>query len=107
MALKTSAAPYLRQARRTGARDWTTSLILLVPAAFSAVYYGARPVILLAAAVLAANGCELLACLLMRRRPTLQDGPATLTGLLIGLLMSPLCPYWLPVLALPAVPTPP
>ncbi len=99
MALKTSAAPYLRQARRTGARDWTTSLILLVPAAFSAVYYGARPVILLAAAVLAANGCELLACLLMRRRPTLQDGSATLTGLLIGLLMSPLCPYWLPVLA--------
>ena len=99
MALKTSAAPYLRQARRTGARDWTPSLILLVPAAFSAVYYGARPVILLAAAVLAANGCELLACLLMRRRPTLQDGSATLTGLLIGLLMSPLCPYWLPVLA--------
>lgn len=99
MALKSTAAPYLRMTEPTGARDWTMALILLAPAAFSAVYYGLRPVLLTITAVVTANLCELLACLVMRRRPTLLDGSASLTGMLIGLLMSPLSPYWLPVLA--------
>lgn len=99
MALKTSEAPYLRAAARTGAHEWFTALMLLFPAVFSAVYYGPRPLLLIGSAILAANVCEWMACLLLRRRPTPQDGSATVIGLLIGLLMSPLSPYWLPVLA--------
>lgn len=99
MALKATAAPHLRQTRRPGTREWTTCLILLPLAAFSGVYYGMRPVCLLLAAVVSANVCELAACLLMRRSSSLFDGSATLTGMLIGLLMSPVSPYWLPVVA--------
>lgn len=74
-------------------------LVLLPLAAFSAVYYGFRPVLLILSGIAAANLCEGVGCLLMRRRLTLSDGSATLTGALIGLLMSPLVPYWLPALA--------
>lgn len=98
MALKATPAPYLRHVERTGSREWTTVLVLLPLSAFSAVYYGFRPVLLLMAGIAAANLCELFACMLMRRRPTLADGSATVTGALVGLLMSPLSPYWLPVL---------
>lgn len=99
MALKMTEPPYLRTTERTGGREWTMALILLFPTVFSGVYYGLRPVLLVAVAIAAANVCELLACLILRRRPTLQDGSATVTGALIGLLMSPLSPYWLPILA--------
>lgn len=99
MALKATPAPYLRNVERTGSRAWTTTLVLLPLTAFSAVYYGFRPVLLILSGIAAANLCEGIGCLLMRRRLTLADGSATVTGALIGLLMSPLSPYWLPALA--------
>ncbi|MGI6264475.1 MAG: RnfABCDGE type electron transport complex subunit D [Acutalibacteraceae bacterium] len=99
MALKLSAAPYGRLTTSAGSRGWMTALLLLPLALFSGVYYGLRPILLLAVGVAAANVCELLACGLLKRCPTLFDGSATVTGLLIGLLMSPLSPYWLPALA--------
>lgn len=99
MAFKMTPAPHLRMTERKGSRCFTTALLLLPLLLFAGVYYGMRPVLLVLIGVATANLCELIACLLMRRRPSLTDGSATLTGMLIGLLMSPLSPYWLPALA--------
>ena len=48
--------------------------------------------------MLSAVICECVGCLLMFRKPTIGDASALSTGALIGALMSPLCPYWMPAL---------
>ena len=64
-------------------------LITLVPLAiFSAVYYGFRPVLLILIGIGTAVVCETLCCLLMRRRPSVLDGTAAVTGGLIGALLA-------------------
>lgn len=75
-------------------------LITMIPlCVFSAVYYGGRPVILVLIGLVSAVLCETVCCLLMRRIPTVLDGTAAVTGCLIGVLMSPTSPYWLPAVA--------
>ena len=75
-------------------------LITMIPlCVFSAVYYGGRPVILVLVGMVSALLCETICCLLMRRKPTIMDGSAAVTGCLIGALMSPISPYWLPAVA--------
>lgn len=99
MAFKTSASPFLRLTERLGSRHFTVILLLFVLLTFSGIYYGSRPVWLTLSGVVTANLCELIACGVMHRRPTVLDGSATATGLMIGMMMSPLSPYWLPALA--------
>ncbi len=99
MAFDTGNAPYWRLSERAGNRHLTILLLLLPLIIFSGIFYGPRPVILVLIAAVSANLCELIACLLMKRRPTLHDGAATVTGLFVGMLMSPLSPYWLPAIA--------
>lgn len=73
-------------------------LIALAPlCVFSAVYYGFRPVLLVLTGLVSAVLFETIGCLMMRRRPTVLDGSAAVTGALIGSLVSPLSPYWLPI----------
>lgn len=49
--------------------------------------------------ILTAVACETLCCLMMKRRPTILDGSAAVIGGLIGALMPPAAPYWLPIIA--------
>ena len=49
--------------------------------------------------MLTAVACETLCCLMMKRRPTILDGCAAVIGGLIGALMPPAAPYWLPIIA--------
>lgn len=96
MTYKLAYAPYIRRTERA-AKLSADVLIALVPLCiFSAVYYGLRPVLLVLSGLLSALICELFACLLMKRVPTVGDGSAAVTGSIIGFLVSPLSPYWLP-----------
>ena len=99
MNLKNAYAPHIRRTERSSLMS-LDMLITLVPLAiFSAVYYGFRPVLLILIGIGTAVVCETLCCLLMRRRPSVLDGTAAVTGGLIGALMSPISPYWLPAAA--------
>lgn len=72
-------------------------LIALVPlCVFSSVYYGMRPILLVLTGIISAVISETLCCLFMRRKPSIVDGTAAVTGALVGALVSPLSPYWLP-----------
>lgn len=74
-------------------------LIAVVPlGVFAWVNYGIRPVILLALSVATALVAEAV-CGLLRRRPlrTVMDGSAAATGLIVGLVMSPMADYWVPM----------
>ncbi|MCL2884107.1 MAG: RnfABCDGE type electron transport complex subunit D [Oscillospiraceae bacterium] len=104
MAVNTSSvssvyAPHIRSAERLSMRSLDVLLVMVPLCIFSFVNYGWRPVLLVLTGIVAAIVCEAGACLLMRRRPTLTDGTAAVTGGIIGLLMSPLSPFWLPVVA--------
>ena len=61
---------------------------------FSAVYYGLRPVLLVLTGLGSAVLCETIGCLIMRRKPTVLDGSAAVTGAIIGFwfLISVLAP---------------
>lgn len=75
-------------------------LIAAVPLGIcSAVNYGLRPVWIILLSMLAAIVSELLCCTFSRRPwRTVLDGSAAVTGAIIGLVMSPMVDYWVPML---------
>ena len=94
-----AAAPHLRRPERSSALSLHVFIAVIPLGVFSFVNYGLRPVLLLLIAVGAAVLCDLFCCMLMRRRPSLADGASAVTGALAGAMLSPLSPYWLPVVA--------
>ncbi len=99
MTLKKEYAPHLRRMERSSYMSLDVLVTFIPLCVFSTVYYGFRPVILVLTGMLTAMVCECLCCALRKRRPTLLDGTAAVTGGLIGLAMSPLTPYWVPAVA--------
>ncbi len=97
MNFKMAHAPHLRCSER-GSQMCADLLIVFAPlCVISAIYYGVRPVLLVLTGLLSAVLFETFGYLLMRRKPKISDGSAAVTGVLIGSLVSPLSPYWLPV----------
>ncbi|HJD24114.1 MAG TPA: RnfABCDGE type electron transport complex subunit D [Firmicutes bacterium] len=97
MTYKTAHAPHLRRTERASMMSFDVLVALMPLCLCSAVYYGARPVILVLAGMLAAVLCETAACLFMKRAPTVADGSAAVTGGIVGMLLPPTAPYWMPV----------
>lgn len=95
---KEQNAPHIRLHGRGESPHLDLFIALLPLAAFSAVYYGWRPVLVVLCGTVSAVLTELLSCLLMHRRPTLQDGNALYIGTAIGALMSPMTAYWVPAI---------
>jgi electron transport complex protein RnfD len=77
---------------------WLVVVSLIPATAWGIVLFGLPAVIVLCASIGAALASEALTSLLFRRF-TLHDGSAFLTGLLIGLLMPPGVPVYVPAIA--------
>lgn len=93
-----SIAPHIRTDARVGKMMIDVLLAAIPLGVFSYVNYGARPLYLLLFSVLAAVVSEMLCCMMRRRSlATALDGSAAVTGLIVGLVMSPMAPYWLPM----------
>ena len=99
MTLDNACAPHIRRTERAAYMSLDVLIAMIPLCIFSAVYYGFRPVLLILVSLVTAVACETLCCLLLRRRPAVLDGTAAVTGCLIGALMSPASPYWLPAVA--------
>lgn len=96
--LKPSVAPHLRGGQRPFYQASGVLLCLAPLVAFSCLYYGIRPLLLVAIGAVSAVLVELLCCVVAHRRPTVTDGTAAVTGALIGTMMSPLTPFWVPIM---------
>lgn len=94
--LKTSVAPHLRRTERPFYQASGVLLCLVPLTAFSCLYYGWRPALLVIIGMVAAVLTELLCSLFRWRRPKLADGTSAVSGALIGSMMSPLSPFWVP-----------
>lgn len=93
-------APHLRTDARTGRMVVDMFIATSVLGIFSAVTYGLRPLFIMVISCLTALGCEAICCLIGRRPLRMVlDGTATITGLMVGLLMSPMVDMWVPMVA--------
>lgn len=99
MTYNTAKAPFLRRSDKLTHMTADVLITLVALCIFSAFYYGFRPVLLVLTGMVTAMLCETVVCLLLRRRPSVADGTAAVTGALIGMMISPLSPYWLPAIA--------
>ena len=96
--LNLSAGPHIRD-------RWTTPFIMmivflsLVPTAvIGVVVHGLHALWIILAAIGAAILTELLFCLVTRRRISIWDGSAAVTGMLLALSLSPSTPIALPII---------
>ena len=96
--LNLSAGPHIRD-------RWTTPFIMmivflsLVPTAvIGVVVHGLHVLWIILAAIGAAILTELLFCLVTRRRISIWDGSAAVTGMLLALSLSPSTPIALPII---------
>ncbi len=97
--MRETRAPWLHAVTRTERYVWDVEIALLALLVFSCFAYGFRPALVVLFSVLSALFCELAGNAVRHQRPTVFDGTAMVTGTMIGLLMSPITPYWVPVLA--------
>lgn len=93
------AAPQLRQIERASYRCWDMLVPLVPLTVYSCVYYGWRPLWVMLCAIASAVVCEVLGFAARMKKAPLSDGTAVVTGGIIGLTMSPIVPYWVPVVA--------
>lgn len=95
--LSHSAAPHLRESHRSFYQSGGALLCMIPLTLFPCLYYGIRPLLIVLCGIVSAMATELLCCVFARRRPTLADGSAAVTGALIGAMMSPIVPFWVPI----------
>ncbi|MDD3455315.1 MULTISPECIES: RnfABCDGE type electron transport complex subunit D [Sphaerochaeta] len=96
--LTVSSSPHLHAKTDTASIMWIVSLAL-APATLWGVYvFGLRSALVLAVAIASSLLCEFLLGK-VSKESTLWDGSAFLTGLLVGLNMSPSVPLFIPFLA--------
>ncbi|MBO5929610.1 MAG: RnfABCDGE type electron transport complex subunit D [Clostridia bacterium] len=96
--LKPSAAPHLRQTQHPFYQSAGVLLCLAAVTGFSCLCFGWRPFLLVLIGMITAVLLELLCCAFLVRRPTILDGSAAVTGALIGAMMSPITPFWVPAI---------
>lgn len=96
--LKSSVAPHLRRIERPFYQAGGVLLCMIPLIGFSCLYYGLRPLLLVLTGMAVAIGVEILCSIFMRRPPCLNDGTSAVTGALIGCMMSPLTPFWVPAM---------
>ena len=92
-----SASPHLRDGLDVKGVMYAV-VIALAPAGVGAVYFfGLRALVILVAASLSAIATEAACQRATRRKITVADGSALVTGILLAFNLPPGVPYWLPV----------
>ena len=96
--MKVSSNPHVR-AKDTTTKIMLTVLISLLPAsAFGIWHFGAKAALILAISVASAVACEFIFAKICKRKNTIGDLSAAVTGLLLALNLPVSVPWWIPVL---------
>jgi electron transport complex protein RnfD len=95
--LHVSSSPHIRT--ETNTRDIMLDVIIaLVPASVMGVYFfGYRALLVILVTVLAAVLAEYLAAIVLKRKQTIGDLSAVVTGLLLALNFPPSIPFWIAI----------
>ena len=92
--------PHWRQTEAASSRCWDVLIPLIPLVVYSCVYYSSlRPLFVMLVSIVSAMLFEVIGYACQMKRPPLNDGTAAVTGGIIGLVMSPIVPYWVPLVA--------
>lgn len=86
--------PHLHTAESTAKIMWWVNGALAPAALWGAYVFGLNALAVVVASILGAVGAEWLSSRMLKRRPTLTDGSAVCTGLLMALTLPPRLPAW-------------
>jgi electron transport complex protein RnfD len=93
-----SISPHIKSVETTARIIWTVNSVL-VPAALAGVYFfGLKALLTIVVCIASAVASEYLFQKLMKRKVTVRDGSAFLTGLLLAMNLPPQAPLYVPVL---------
>ena len=96
---ETKNAPFIRSGNSAGTLRLDVLIALMAPTICATITFGWRVPVILLTSIATAMLSEAVGCLMMRRRLTLLDGSAAVTGWLIGMMVPPIAPLWLVIVA--------
>ena len=92
-----STSPHIRNADSISRIMWTV-VVSLIPAVAAGIYFfGVRVLLLVLISVATAVATEAIIQKLMRKKITVSDGSAVITGMLLAMVISPDVPLWIPI----------
>ncbi len=95
--LAVSVSPHLRDPSSTSLIMWTVVIALIPPGAVGLYAFGWRILLVAAASVLSALVTELICLRLRGKKPSVADGSAFVTGLLLAYVLPPNVKWYVPV----------
>ncbi len=96
--LRISNPPHLKSESSVTGIMWMVVLALMPAAVYSVFIFGLHALIVMGAAVAAAVAAEALFQFIMKKRVTVTDGSAVITGLLVAMNVPPDSPAWMSVI---------
>lgn len=96
--LLVSISPHIKDKESTARIMWTVNATLLPTSIMGIYYFGIKTIFTLIISILTAVISEYIYQKLMKKKITISDGSAFLTGLLLGLNLPPSVPFYIPVL---------
>jgi electron transport complex protein RnfD len=92
-----STSPHLFKKESVSRIMWMV-FIALLPSGIAGIYlFGLRALWIILVSILGALAAEFICLALQRKRITLLDGSAVVTGLLLAYNLSPTVPFWIPL----------
>ena len=92
-----SVSPHLRSEETTSRIMWSVNAALLPATVMSVYFFGPRAAIVLAVTIISAIFSEYLYAKAVKKKNTINDGSAFLTGLLLGLNLPASVPLYIPI----------
>ncbi|MFH1093997.1 MAG: RnfABCDGE type electron transport complex subunit D [Candidatus Omnitrophota bacterium] len=93
--LKVTSSPHVLTSETTSKIMWTVSLCLLPSGLVSVNVFGIHVLWVMLTAIASALITEGAYCIIAKKEPTLSDGSAVLTGLLLAYNLPPQAPLWM------------
>jgi len=93
-----SISPHIKSVETTGRIIWTVNIALAPAAVMGAYYFGLRALFTVVLCIATAVACEYLFQKLLKKKITISDGSAFLTGLLLAFNLPPQVPFYIPIL---------
>ena len=90
-----STSPHIRTPDTSSRTMWLVNVALLPAAVAAAVIFGRRALVVIAVSVAVAMLTEVLSQMVFRRKSTITDGSAVVTGLLLAFTLPSTTPVWM------------
>ncbi|MFC1705165.1 RnfABCDGE type electron transport complex subunit D, partial [Nanoarchaeota archaeon] len=96
--LTVSVSPHIRDEDNVNKIMWYVVLALIPTTIAGIIFFKARALTTVLLSIIAAVLTEFIIQKLTNKKITIKDGSAVLTGLLLALVLSPLVPWWIPII---------